>query len=271
MYRDGMRGDLLGSKGPSYHGVELLRDLAKAYEAVRRHKLWGVAERHGYPRWLLRLSFNAYGWGRRLEMLAGMVGPSIRVPKGICAGSAHATYELKMYLLDYLVEASSSFAWLKISIHVDDFSLFVQGKNNDECLVRLEEAANHMDVALGSLQMNQAPDKEEVLATSDELATRAARMLKVSGGRVPNRAIKLGADHSIRKGGPTRKVRQKARMGKFKARLSKATKMLDRSHRALAKVFNSGLVPGAVYAAEITDFATNDITCLRSAPLGVPT
>ena len=53
MYRDGMRGDLLGSKGPSYHGVELLRDLAKAYEAVRRHQLWGVAERHGYPRWLL--------------------------------------------------------------------------------------------------------------------------------------------------------------------------------------------------------------------------
>ena len=66
-------------------------------------------------------------------------------------------------------------------------------------------------------------------------------MLQVSGGRVPNRAVKLGADYSIRKGGPTRKVRQKARIGKFKARLSKATRMLDRSHRALAKVFVSGL------------------------------
>ena len=220
MYRDGMRGDLLGSGGPSYHGVELLRDLAKAYEAVRRPLLWQVAGRHEYPRWLLRLSLNAYGWGRRLEMQAGLVGPSIRVPKGICAGSAHATYELKMYLLDYVCDASSRFCWLKVSIHVDDFSLFVKGENDDECLVRLEEAANHMDCALDSLQMKQAKDKEEVLATSDSLADKAARMLKVSSGRVPNRAVKLGADYSIRKGGPSRKVRQKARRGKFKARLA---------------------------------------------------
>ena len=119
-------GDILGSSGPSYHGLELLRDLAKAYEAVRRYMLWGVAERHGYPCWLPRLSLNAYGWDRRLEMLAGMVGPSIEVPRGICAGSAHATYELKMYLLDYLCEASNRFVWLKISIRIDDFSLFVK-------------------------------------------------------------------------------------------------------------------------------------------------
>ena len=95
--------------------MELLRDLAKAYEAVRRHMLWKVAGRHGYPSWLLRLSLNAYGWGRRLEMGAGMVGPRIKVPKGICAGSAHATYEPKMYLLDYLFEATVRFNWLRIS------------------------------------------------------------------------------------------------------------------------------------------------------------
>ncbi len=77
----------------------------------------------------------------------------------------------------------------------------------------------------------------------------------------------MGADYSIRKGGPSRKVRQKARMGKFKARLSKAIRMLDRSYRALANVFNSGLVPGAVYAAEITELSRNDITCLRAAAL----
>ncbi len=174
MYRNGMRGDLLGAKGPSYHGLELLRDLAKAYEAVRRPMLWEPATKHEYPSWLLRLSLNAYGWDRRLEMQAGMVGPSIRVTKGICAGSAHATYELKLYLLDYLVEAAGRFQWLKVSIHVDDFSLFVQGQHDDECLVRLEESANHMDKALGQLQMKQAKDKEEILATTDDLAQRAA-------------------------------------------------------------------------------------------------
>ena len=68
----------------------MLRDLAKAYEAVRRYILWKMSKQHGYPNWLLRLSLNAYGWGRRLEMLEGMVGPRINVPKGICAGSAHA-------------------------------------------------------------------------------------------------------------------------------------------------------------------------------------
>jgi exonuclease III len=267
MYRDGIRGDILGSEGPSYHGVELLRDLAKAFEAVRRDKLWDVAERHGYPGWLLRLSLNAYGWGRRLEMQAGMVGPKIEVNRGICAGSAHATYELKLYLLDYLCEATSRFSWLKISIHVDDFSLFVKGANDDECLVRLEESAAHMDSALEGLMMKQAKDKEEVLATSDSLASKAARMLKVTGGKVPNRAVKLGADYALRRVGPSRKVRQKARLNRFRARLSKATKMLDRSHRALAKVFVTGLVPGALYAAEISDFSQKDISGLRTAAL----
>ena len=112
MYRDGIRGDILGAKGPSYHGVELLRDLAKAYEAVRRYILWRFAAKHGYPVWLLRLSLNAYGWNRRLEMLAGMVGPMINVPNGICSGSAHATYKLKLCLLEYLRDASTGFYWL---------------------------------------------------------------------------------------------------------------------------------------------------------------
>ncbi len=81
MYRDGIRGDPLGHDGCSFHEIELLRDLAKAYEAVRRRTL-----RDRYPSWLLRLSCNAYGWSRRLEMLPGMVGPALNVPKGICAG-----------------------------------------------------------------------------------------------------------------------------------------------------------------------------------------
>jgi hypothetical protein len=64
-----------------------------------------------------------------------------------------------MYLLDYLCEATTRFNWLRISIHVDDFSLFVKGQSDDECLVRLEETACHMDEALGGLQMKQAKDK----------------------------------------------------------------------------------------------------------------
>ncbi len=55
---------------------------------------------------------------------------SLKLVSGV--GSAHATYELKMYLLDYLVEASNRFNWLRISIHVDDFSLFVKGSSDDE-------------------------------------------------------------------------------------------------------------------------------------------
>ena len=170
-------------------------------------------------------------------------------------------------MLEYLCDAAARFSWLKVSIHVDDFSLFVKGDNDDEYLVRLEEAANHMDVALSDLHMKQAKDKEEVLATSDCLASKAARMLKVGSWRVPNRAVKLGADYSIRRGGPSRKVRQKARISKFKDRLSKAARMLDRSHRALAKVFVSGLVPGAPYAAEISDCSKTDISGFRTAAL----
>ncbi len=59
-----------------------------------------------------------------------------------------------------------------------------------------------MDAALDKLQVKQAKDKEEILATSDALAMIAARMLQVSTGRVPNRAVKLGANYSIKRGVP---------------------------------------------------------------------
>jgi hypothetical protein len=156
---------------------------------------------------------------------------------------------------------------MQVSIHVDDFSLSVEADSEDLALERLEEAADHMNGALEGLQMKQAKDKEEILATSDSLALRAARMLQISNGRVPNRAVKLGADYSIRNKGPAKKVRQKARMNKFKARLSIATRMLGRNQRAFAKVVRTGLMPGALYAAELTDFSKTDVNYLRSASL----
>ena len=113
--------------------------------------------------------------------------------------------------------------------------------------------------------MGQAKNKEEVLASSDALTGKADRMLKVNGGKVPNRAVKLGADHSMRRSGPNRKVRQKVRLNRFKARLSKATRMLDRSKRALSQVFVAGLLPGALYADGLTDFSTSRNNIVRSA------
>mgnify|MGYP002811236266 CR=1 FL=1 len=86
MYRSGVRNDLRKSSTNKHHGVELLRDLAKAFEAARRPKLWAMADKHRYPAWILRLSCNAYGWNRRLEMAGGTVGPTSRCPKGYVLG-----------------------------------------------------------------------------------------------------------------------------------------------------------------------------------------
>ena len=113
-----------------------------------------------YPTWALRLSLNAYGWNRRLEMCGGLAGPNLNVPTGICAGSAHATYELKLYLLDYLCDAASKFKRLRVSIHVDDFALTIRAKSEELVLERLDEAASHMNVALERMQMKQAQDRK---------------------------------------------------------------------------------------------------------------
>ncbi len=68
---------------------------------------------------------------------------------------------------------------MQVSIHVDDFSLSVEADSEDLVLERLEEAADHMNESLKVLQMKQAKDKEEILATNDSLALGAAKMLQI--------------------------------------------------------------------------------------------
>ena len=76
----------------------MLLDLVKCFEQLRYNDIWKAGRRHGYPLALLRLSLASYRAGR-LIFIEGVVGDLVRASRGIVAGLAFATAELRLLLL----------------------------------------------------------------------------------------------------------------------------------------------------------------------------
>ena len=116
-----MRQDGSNATGLPKSAADLLWDVRKAFDNVNRETLWGQGKRHNYPMDILRLSIASYGWGRHLRM--GPIASKLLLPHtGIAAGSAHATYELTLYLLDAITAHELACPNVTLSIHVDDIS-----------------------------------------------------------------------------------------------------------------------------------------------------
>ncbi len=119
-----------------------------------------------------------------------------------------------------MYKESSHFNWL-----TDDFALAVRTNSEALALERLGEAAKHMNLALDALKMKQAKDKEEVGATSDQLAQKKNRC-------------------------------SNSKMREFQTRLP------GRNQKAMGRVVRAGLMPGALYGAELADYSKTDIAMI---------
>jgi hypothetical protein len=83
--------------------IDVSIDLRKCFEQLRRALLWQTGLQHHYPMVALRLSLTTYSFHRRILGPYDLVGGTVRAARGIAAGSAHATSELKLYLLPVLL------------------------------------------------------------------------------------------------------------------------------------------------------------------------
>ncbi len=104
-------------------------DLKKAFEGLDRDILWEMGERYG-----LRLSLGTYAMTRRLQLEQGIVSKHLRGARGICAGSARATFELELYLLHFASKLMMLKDHLQVSIHVYDIQMHVFAKTKDEVI-----------------------------------------------------------------------------------------------------------------------------------------
>ena len=147
-----MRQDGANATGVPKSSADLLWDVRKAFDNVNRETLWGQGLRHGYPMDILRLSIASYGWGRHLRM--GLIASELMYPHiGIAAGSAHATYELTLYLLDAIIAHETACPKVTLSIHVDDISQSAVADTDQEVIDLLTASA---EIITSSIEVRHA-------------------------------------------------------------------------------------------------------------------
>jgi hypothetical protein len=204
------------------HHVDINIDLQKCFEHLDRSLLWEAGLAYGYPLYALRLAMRSYRWPRRILGQCDIAGQSVCATRGIAAGSAHATSELKLYLLPVLVAAGLRASHHRIthSVYVDDISLMCAAASFEatvdlaiteyRCMVR-DLQSRHLPIAAG---------KTEIVASSDALLR--AVMLFIPATNSVNCCKKLGVDISLSNGKAVRRSRASATKylcGKFRYRL----------------------------------------------------
>ena len=107
--------------------VEVMWDLRKCFEHVPHDQLLRQASKQRYPMDLLRVSIHSYRWPRSIVSDYNIVAEAIHPSRGIVAGSAFATVELAVYLIEALRELVIGHPRTTISMYVDDLSMDTEG------------------------------------------------------------------------------------------------------------------------------------------------
>ena len=78
---------------------------------------------------LLSLTLRSYKWSRRI-LCDGLVGKPQYARRGIIAGSASATTELKLYLIQKVDDFARSYTGMALEMFIDDMT--VDAEHHDE-------------------------------------------------------------------------------------------------------------------------------------------
>jgi hypothetical protein len=153
---------------------------------------------------IARLSLQSYAWPRFILGQYDYCGKTVVASGDIAAGSPFATTELKVYLLRLaraLQVASRPMATL--SIFVDDFSISTAQATEEEAAKVITSTYRLAVQGLKELELVVAPDKTELITSSDSL--RALIRVVIPTVNLDNSCRKLGVDVNYRKGTVTKR------------------------------------------------------------------
>ena len=145
----------------------VLIDLEKAFERVPHRHLLAAAVEWKYPLVLLRMALTIYKVTRHVG-IGGTVGQGVRARRGITAGSAFATRELRMLLLNIFDRAHRMHPTATLSLYVDDGTIEAMGPAAmvTETLVG---ATNCICDGMNGVGLTVSRTKNVVVASSQEL------------------------------------------------------------------------------------------------------
>jgi hypothetical protein len=127
------RTNLGGSNASPTLFVDVNIDPTTCFKHVDRSRLRQLAQKHEYPAATLRLALHSYGWKRRIMSHFDFASSPVQACRGIAAGSAHATSELKLFQLPILSAAAiHRQSTIVHATSIDDLSCVAQGTKRDQ-------------------------------------------------------------------------------------------------------------------------------------------
>ena len=102
--------------------AQSLLDLVKAFEKIPHEHIIAAAQKHGYNLYVLRLSLASYRLPRAIG-IDGAYSRTIQAVLGITAGSGFATTELRLLLIDVVVDAMTAWPLVCTTLYVDGVTL----------------------------------------------------------------------------------------------------------------------------------------------------
>jgi ribonuclease HI len=261
--------------GSAASAADILIDLRKCFEYLSRELLWKSCVDHGFPLHAVRLSMQTYAWPRYILGAYDYVGKTVTAARGIAAGSPFATTELKVYLLKLARSIQiASGPKVSLSIFVDDFSISTAQTTDEQTAKVITDAYQLTIKGLRDLDLIVAPDKTELVASSQEV--RELIRIVIPTCNRDNHCRKLGVDVNYSAGRisktskgirrrrplwfqPVRKDRNRT----FLARHQKCRRML--SGASYRRVHRAGLVTGALFGTEVAPIDEAQLSRMQTA------
>ena len=253
VWRAAVRSRLAASRGREMG--EILLDLSKMFDRVHRPTLLAIAQQEQYPVWLLRISLASYEWERHLLGEAGLVEAPVLPRLSVAAGSSFAVFEVALMLLPMVTEASRSFPQAQISLHVDDLAVGAEAARGAQVAQTVVGCGRWMVATLeGPLRHKVARDKTAVVGSSRKLIMMIIQgMGDVAADCERGEVRRLGIDYALQRHRRSKVQRARLKAYRLKLRRLRALARAKRLRRRgkLGHVFQAGLVPGALYGAEV--------------------
>ena len=241
----------------------VLWDLHKCYELISHRYLAEAAIKHQYPLGVLRITIASYRYPRVICM--NQIASKPVVPhRGIIAGCATATAELRLILIDLVRKHQNFYPRVCLSVYIDDIGLDCVADDTASMLAEILPAALTLAKGLDGIALPISKTKSAILSNSKSAATSLRRSLGNLGGPPMKDTRALGVDFWA--GRPFKRPPNKVRLNRLRtAKLGKHRLIsLGKSSRSVAaKVFVCGTLPAILYDSPVLGFSGKQLLNIR--------
>ena len=247
-----------------YSGA-VLYDLTKCYEYVRHTQLATEGVKHNFPMHALRITIQSYRWNWRITH-NGLLHEGVQATKGIIAGCAAATTELKLYMFTGLTKNVQRNPKANLEVYIDDITVEAHEKNMHDLVTVLGEAANDITETMHDDMHLQVSRTKTAVVTSDPDASkrieRYINMKGAAGEQVRNLGIDYTAGKILKESCKGKLSERRKRLNSAKKRIPRVAQKLGKKNRTIM-IWTTGILPGLTFGAECTGYNPSTLKWMR--------